>query len=172
MVLQISKIGARGRHTQNCERDLQHLLRRFGGTTASVPISHVWARFFDYRTDEVVWEQTSIIMPDDLAMALWNEGEAVFKHFFVGGADLEQFWKHASKSQWFQRHPDFTATPSQRSRLIPFSLYGDDVQAYRNSEAGAISILAWSSEVTFLNSSMSRYLLLACYSESTATTMS
>lgn len=168
LVLRISRIGAQGRHDQNCERDLQQILRSFGSTT-QVPISQVRARFYDFRTDEVVWRRTSVIMPDDLATALWHEGEDVFKRFLVGDVDLLQFWNHAARSVWFQHHPDFDTTASERARLLPFSLYGDDVQAFRNSEAGAVSVLAWSSEVTFQNSALSRYLLIGCYSEATST---
>ncbi|CAK9062433.1 Uncharacterized protein (Fragment) [Durusdinium trenchii] len=91
-------------------------------------------------------------MPDDLAVGLWEAG--VFEEFLVGGMNLKDFWDHCAKADWYKQHPSFHTSPEQRAKLIPFSMYGDDVQAFRNSEAGAISIMAWSSEVTFRNRAM------------------
>lgn len=166
LVFRLSQIGAGGRREQNSERDLQRAISKFGPLT-QVPISSVWARFYDYRTDEVVWRPTSVIMPDDLAVGLWEAG--VFEEFLVGGMNLKDFWDHCAKADWYKQHPSFHTSPEQRAKLIPFSMYGDDVQAFRNSEAGAISIMAWSSEVTFRNRAMARYFLLATYSEATST---
>ena len=164
-VLRIAKIGAQGKHDQNCERDLHKIIHRFG-TIPQVPVTPISARFYDFRTDELEWRKIGVIMPDDLAEAFWSMGEDVFEYFFVGGSNLLHFWNSQAKAHWYKHHPSFDLN---RSKLIPIAMYGDDVQAFRNTEGGNISVVAWSSEVTFLNSALSRYFLLGAYSEATST---
>ena len=165
LVLRLASLGARGAHEQNCERDLHRIIQKFG-TIPQVPVTEISARFYDFRTDELEWRKLGVIMPDDLAKAFWSMGEDIFKYFFVGDSNLQHFWNSQAKAHWYQQHPGFHLN---RSKLIPVAMYGDDVQAFRNTEGGNISVVAWCSEVTFLNSALSRYFLLGAYSEATST---
>lgn len=109
-----------------------------------------------------------VLWPDDFATALFLRGETTFKKCMVSDVDAAGFWEHMKvHSPWFQANSmkDF----SRLDRLIPFSLYGDDVQCYKNSEIGTCSVIGWTSDFAFMNNSLLRYFPIAVYSERCAT---
>lgn len=55
-----------------------------------------------------------------------------------------------------------------KSHLVPFSLYGDDVSTYRNSDVGNITVLGWTSDFTWGNSALLRYFPICVHSEHNA----
>ena len=166
MVARIAKLGARGKHSQNIERDL-HSLGRTLGPTLKIPAMPVPTRIYDYRTTAVTWKQTHIIYPDDILLSLWEQDRELWKQLLVGDTDLAGFWERCGRSHWFQHHPCYHE--ENKSKLIPFSLYGGEIQCFRNTESGSVSVMAWSSDMAFDKPPLHRYYLIAVYAEQTST---
>lgn len=122
-------------------------------------------RMYDHREARITWQSIPVLFPDDLAAALYLRGESYFKRCFMPAEDEpKKFWEHCKEhSTWFGTHPmkDF----QRLDRLIPFTLYGDDVQCYKNSEVGTISVIGWTSDFAFLNGTLLRYFPICTWSE-------
>ena len=171
LVEKLSRIGTCGKHVQNCERDLQFAVRTFA-KTMECKILHVQCRLWDPTLNEVVHSTLPFIDPVSLASSLWRRGKGIFRRFFFGQLteqEVFQYWDNASlRCEWFQKHEASSWDRSCWPKLCPISLYGDDVNNYRNTEAGNISILTFCSDLAHGNSPYLRYLLLTLYSEYTA----
>ena len=171
LVEKLSRIGARGKHPQNCERDLQFAVRTFS-KTMKVDICYVQCRLWDPTNNELVHSTMPYIDPVSFATSLWKRGREVFRKFFFGQlseAQVLDYWDNASaRCDFFRKHAASSWDRSRWSRLAALSVYGDDVNNYRNTEAGSISILAFCSDLAFGNNPHLRYLLLTLYSEYTA----
>ena len=110
----------------------------------------------------------SILYPDDLAEAIFAQGENIFRSCMFGNVDAAEFWAHcATHCEWFKNHAMYSY--ECKEKLIPLSLYGDDVNTYRNAEVGAVSIIAWTSDFGYLNKSCLRYWPICVYSEHCST---
>ena len=122
-------------------------------------------RMYDHQEARITWQSIPVLFPDDLAAALYMKGESYFKRCFMPADDEpKKFWEHCKEhSPWFRTHPmkDF----QRLDRLIPFTLYGDDVQCYKNSEVGTISVIGWTSDFAFLNGTLTRYFPICAWSE-------
>ena len=92
---------------------------------------------------------------------------AIFRRCLFGKFsedDVKNFWNHIEATcDWWDGHPG--AVWPNRSRLTSVGVYGDEVVAYRNSECGQVSVVAWTSELAYLNESMLRYFTIASWSE-------
>lgn len=163
LVSRLSRIAAQGKQPQNAERDLHVILESM---TLKIEPDEVSVRLWDPKENRVVRAKMPILMPDKMATAIWELGEDVFKHVFLGDMsrdDVKNYWDHLhSTSEWFRAHP---AVSYPREGLIPLSLYGDEVQTYKGSEVGTIMVLAWCSDFAFNRSPLHRYLLITTYSE-------
>lgn len=167
VVFKIASAGTRGAHPQNIERDLHHILFNLGESTVmKTKVSVVKARHYNFHTGETFWRDTSIVYPDDILLSLWNQGETVWKQCLTGSASPSEFWGRVLESSpWIQHHP---ALHRDKEKLIPISLYGDEVQAFKNTEAGVVSVLGFSSDLSFNNHPLMRYFLISVYAEQTA----
>ena len=88
----------------------------------------------------------------------------VYSVYNSSEAEVTSFWDHIEeRCDWFDGHP--AASWPTRSRLASIGTYGDEVQAYRNSECGSVAVVAWTSELAYLNDSMTRYFPIAIWSE-------
>lgn len=108
----------------------------------------------------------AVLWPVDLARALYLRGTATFEQCFLGGreVDVQQYWEHRLQfDRWFQQHP--SRRYPDLSKLIPISPYGDDVQTYRNSEVGSVTVVGFTADLSFKSSSLLRYWPVAVYSE-------
>ena len=170
LVGKISTLGTSGKHAKNCERDFHTLLKSFQ-KRLGVPISSAKARFYSHTTASVEWQEISVIYPDDMAAALFAKGHKVWRHTMFGGLSSEEvqsFWTHCRETcDWAKGSPSHDYPLP--SKLIPMSLYGDDIAAFKGSETGQITVLAWSSDFSFRNSSVTRYWPIAIYPEYAAT---
>ena len=170
LVSRISSLGTSGKHAKNCERDFHTLLKSFS-KRLGVKISTVSARFYSHATASVEWREVSVIFPDDLASALYAKGNKVWHHCMYGhhtSEDIKNFWNHCrSTCDWFRGSlcHDYPLP----EKIIPFSFYGDGIQAYRGSETGQVTVLGWCSDLAYMNSSMTRYFPIAVYPEYAAT---
>lgn len=112
-------------------------------------------------------EKLPVILPHQFCLALWKRGKAIFRRCLFGKFsedDVKNFWNHIEATcDWWDGHPG--AVWPNRSRLTSVGVYGDEVVAYRNSECGQVSVVAWTSELAYLNESMLRYFTTACWSE-------
>lgn len=164
LVSKLSRIAASGKCSSNAERDLQVIIHKI--MSLDIDLVDVNVRMWDPKTNCIVRGKIPVLMPDRVAGAIWQLGKAVFQNMFMGdftGADAKKFWDHvANTSEWFQVHP---AASYPREKLIPLSLYGDEVQTYKGSEVGTIMVLAWCSDFAFKRSPLDRYLLITTYSE-------
>lgn len=125
-------------------------------------------RMYNHKTASIEWQSVPVLFPDDLATALYKRGENVFQHCMMGKVDAAKYWGHCSQNDsWFSTHP--MKHYPRLDRLIPFSLYGDDVQCYKNSEIGTVSIIGWTSDFAFNNKSLTRYFPICVYSEHCST---
>ena len=123
---------------------------------------------YDHKNARIEWQNVPVLFPDDFAAALYNRGELFFQHCMLGNVDAAKYWDHCTRNgSWFSAHPmkDYP----RLDRLIPFSLYGDDVQCYKNSEIGTVSIIGWTSDFGFRNNSLTRYFPICVYSEHCST---
>ena len=164
LLCRISSIGNNGLRPSNAERDL-HVVMKTRALNADIEFVNV--RMWDPKGCHVIHTRLPVIMPDSMARAMWHVGEKLFKHIFIGDEmDPTMYWDHLhATSAWFRGHP-CAALP--RAKLIPLSLYGDEVDTYRNSEVGTVECLGFSSDLCHRHGPLSRYMLLTCYSEHTA----
>ena len=112
-------------------------------------------------------QQLPMILPHKLCLALWQRGETVFRKCLFGDMsdnDIKAYWDHQEKhADWFRDHPAFTW--KNRCRMASVGSYGDEVQAYRNSECGVVSVLGWSSELQYHADPLLRYFATTIWSE-------
>lgn len=108
-----------------------------------------------------------MILPHEFCLALWRRGEATFKRCLFGHLtqdQVKQYWDHLeTHADWFKNHP--AQSWPHRERLAGVATYGDEVQAYKNSECGVVSILAWTAEFCFKSDPLLRYYAISVWSE-------
>ena len=164
LVSKLSTLAASGKHPQNAERDLQRCIGRFGRRFC-VQVDFANVRLHDPKSSAVYTASLPILCPISLAKALWCRGQDVFEAVFLGHlgkAGARSFWKNAKKNcDWFPAG----VQECDYEGLLPLSLYGDDVQAYRNSDPGAVSVVGWSCDFGYKNSAMIQTFLACVYSE-------
>ena len=164
LVGKLGQTGAEGRRKGNIERDCQTIIstfgKRFGATISTTPV-----RMWNPQKSCIEVKNLPLIFPDDFASALWNRSPKLFRELLLGDGQVQQFWEHCRKyCAWFRDHPSYNHANSWNN-MIPMSLYGDDIQTYRNNECGAMSILGWSSDLATKNTFKSRYYLITAFSE-------
>lgn len=164
LVGKISHTGNDGRYKSNIERDCQTVIKtfgkRFGATISTTPI-----RMWNPKKSCIEVKNLPIIFPDDFASALWKRSPQIFRKLLLGDGHVREYWEHCRNyCDWFRSHPSYNYANCW-DNMVPLSLYGDDVQAFRNSECGSMSILAWSSDLSSSNSFKSRYFLITAFSE-------
>ena len=163
LVSRLSRIAASGKQPSNAERDLHVILQEL---TLSIELEEVSARMWDPKRNCIVQSKIPVLMPDQLATAIWEVGKDAFEYVFLGDMDrtaVQKYWDHVhSTSEWFQSHP---AANYERQGLIPLSLYGDEVQTYKGSEVGTIMVIAWCSDFAFNRSPLHRYMLITTYAQ-------
>ena len=163
LVNRLAGAGTSGKHPGNTERDCQTLIKTFG-KRMGVAISNVRARMWDPHYSRVVEKYVPCILPDDMATGLWHVSKQHFHSCLLGDTDAGKFWQHCYQHcEWFKKHP--ASSNSSWEKMVPLNVYGDEIQAYRNSECGSISVLAWSSDLAATNSFLNRYWLITAYSE-------
>ena len=169
MVFKISSVGTAGKHPGNAERDFHTLInsfcKRLGATIETVQV-----RMFDHREAKVVQQTLPVIFPDTMAAALFRMGPKVWRKCLFGDLSFEDtaaFWQHCDqRCDYFQTHPGRQFP--KWSHLVPFSLYGDDIAVYKNTEVSGISVIAWSSDLSWGGSAFQRYFPICVYSENNA----
>lgn len=164
LVGRIGRTGCHGRHKGNIERDCQTVIntfgKRFGATISTAPI-----RMWNPKKSRIEVKNLPLIFPDDFASALWARSPQLFRKMLLGDGNVREYWEHCRNfCDWFRSHPSYNH-PNNWDNMVPMSLYGDDVQTFRNSECGAMSIVAWSSDLSTGNSFKSRYFLITAFSE-------
>ncbi|CAE7467067.1 unnamed protein product [Symbiodinium sp. CCMP2456] len=106
-----------------------------------------------------------VIFPDVLARAVWDSGKDVFEHIYfgkLGRTGAAEYWENVrARCAWYPPN----IPESCHSGLIPVSLYGDEVHAYRNTDPGAVSVVGWCSDLSFGVDAMLQYGLICVYSE-------
>ena len=166
MVARISAVGAGGRHQNNAERDLHRLLQRVSMSLAAKPET-VQVRMVNPSTVEIDWEPLPVLFPDALIQAFWEAGEDVFRYCLFGlksEDEIFQIWKHMEKHcRWVSAHP--ASGWKWRGKVASIGMYGDEIQCYRNSECGVVSVTAWTSEFCTDSIPLLRYYPIAVWSE-------
>ena len=121
---------------------------------------------FNPKTQTASMQKLPIIFPDKFAETVFSVSETLFVDLFFGDVDAQGFWDHvATHCKWFRDHPANTLDRASRGKLIPFSLYGDEVQSFRNTEGGVVSVLGWSSDFGHGKAPLSRYFCICCVCE-------
>ncbi|CAE7223515.1 unnamed protein product [Symbiodinium sp. CCMP2456] len=168
LVWKMSKLGACGQHPQNCERDLQTVIKHYG-LKMGVDIDLVPVRLFNPTSEEIYETKLPCLCPVSLATAIWTEGADIFESIFMGAAGkagARKFWTNAkANASWFQGS---TLPEDCYEGLLPIFIYGDDVDAYRNSEQGAVSAIGWGCDFGYKREALLQNLLLCVYAEYTA----
>ena len=166
LVSGLAALGAGGECPQNCERDMHRFLERVG-ITLRAKITTEAVRMWNPSKLEVETLRFPMILPEELCNGLWNCGTHVFRKCLFGDLserEVESYWGHVEEHcPWFQNHP-CRGWP-HRGKLASVVTYGDEVQAYKNSECGILSVCAWSSELSYKNDPLLRYFLFALWSE-------
>ena len=157
----MAAMGTSGKHESNCERDLQNIMKDLR-VKCKIETMKVTVNVPQRGTAEEY--ELPVIFPDTLAAALWDCGEDIFRHFMFGTTNARKYWKHCTeRCSWFQGHP--SSSYARKSCMVPLSLYGDEVQSFKNTEAGIVEILAWSSDFTAGHVPLERYMPILCISE-------
>ncbi|CAE7362594.1 unnamed protein product [Symbiodinium sp. CCMP2592] len=163
----MARLGASGKHAQNAERDLQTAIRMYGRSLGcSIDKCKVrTVRMWDPRDNAIISVELEVLFPDTIARAIWQYSPDVFENIFLGPAGPEGaklFWDNAKRNcPWYPPH----IQQSEHAGLMPLSLYGDDVQAYRNSDPGAISAIGWCSDFGRGHEAFLHYMLCTVFSE-------
>ncbi|CAE7240163.1 unnamed protein product, partial [Symbiodinium microadriaticum] len=154
----MAAMGTSGKHESNCERDLQNIMKDLR-VKCKIETMKVTVNVPQRGTAEEY--ELPVIFPDTLAAALWDCGEDIFRHFMFGTTNARKYWKHCTeRCSWFQGHP--SSSYARKSCMVPLSLYGDEVQSFKNTEAGIVEILAWSSDFTAGHVPLERYMPILC----------
>ena len=166
LIWKFSKMAASGRHPQNAERDLQTTIKKYGKTLDSVRIDKIPVRLYNPTTEEIYTAELPILDPASVAEAIWQQSPGLFETVFLGcegRSGAREFWLNAKQNaDWFRQN----CIPEQDyDGLVPLYLYGDDVQAYKNSDPGAISCIGWGFDFGYKNECMLQAFLLCVYSE-------
>lgn len=168
VVARLARVGGEGKFPGNAERDTHRLLHKLK-PYLDAAISYKDVRLVDPSTFEVSWQKLPMILPHDLCLALWKQGEHIFRHCLFGdltGEQVSAYWDHVEQScEWFQRHP--AKSWPCRKNLAGVSTYGDEVQAYKNSDCGSVAVCAWTADLAYLNDPLLRYFPVAVWSEHT-----
>lgn len=164
----VAAIGAHGKFSSNCERDLQRLILK-AGAAIDVDIERIRVHLYNPKTEEESLQNLSVIFPDKLAAALYEQNIALFETVFFGDkVDAEDFWNHCrNNAPWMEGHP--AAESGRPGKLIPMSLYGDEVQSFRNTEGGVVSVVAWCSDFSAGMPALSRYFTICILPDHYAT---
>ena len=132
----------------------------------NIPIEFCAVEMFNPKTQRTYMHQLPIMFPDKFAEAIFAVSEPLFAKLFLGDVDAQEYWDHvATRCSWFRNHPANTLDPTSRAKLIPLSLYGDEVQSCRNTEGGVVSVLGWSSDFGHGKPPLSRYFCIGCVCE-------
>ena len=122
-----------------------------------------WTR----RPWRLVGNRCPVLFPDALIEAFWEAGEDVFRYCLFGMKtedEIRQIWKHMKKHcQWVSTHP--ASGWKWQGKVASLGMYGDEIQCYRNSECGVVSVTAWTSEFCTDNIPLLRYYPIAIWSE-------
>ena len=162
LIRKIAGVGNFGRHPQNNERDLQRLIKRHG-VSLDVKIEYCEVETYNPKTEQRHITRLPIIFPDTFAASVFEKSESLFKSIFFADVDALAYWNHVERHcGWFQDHPCKDLGPERRAKLIPFSMYGDEVQSFRNTEGGIVSVMAWSSDFGHGRPPLSRYFCICC----------
>eukprot|EP00435_Cladocopium_sp_Y103_P043551 s1451_g12.t1 len=164
MVAKISSVGAGGRHQNNAERDLHRLLQRVSQSLDAKPET-VQVRMVNPSTLEIEWQPLPVLFPEALITAFWEAGEDIFRYCLFGQMTEDetlQIWKHVEKHcSWFSTHP--ARGWKWKGKVASIGMYGDEIQCYRNSECGVVSVTAWTSEFCTQNSAALIHMAEAGY---------
>ena len=167
VVQRLANLATAGQHPQNAERDFHTMIRSFAKRFGA-RIDTVQVRMYSHANASVEWQPVDIIYPDQMAAALLKKERAWQKTMFgdLPPSEVQGFWEHCKgECDWFRDNPCFGYPPTALKGLIPLSLYGDDVAAWKGSEAGSVTAIGWSSDFSFKNSSLLRYFPIAIYPE-------
>ena len=168
LLAKLASLGAAGKFPNNAERDIHRSLAA-ANLKLDACIQWVQVRFQVPSTGRVESKPLPVLFPDKFAEAIWSMGEEYFQHFFLGGMDqdLKQFWQHVGgRSLWGKSLKDAAGAKQDLSRLIPLTFYGDDVNTYKSTEIGTVSVMSWSCDYILANQSpLERYFLICAFSE-------
>lgn len=164
----MAAIGGHGKFTSNCERDLQRLILR-KNQSVQAESEEVQVHLYNPKTEEETMQSISMIFPDKMATAIYKQSESLFKKVFLGDkVDPSSFWQHCqTHAPWMEHHPANEC--GNFGKLIPMSLYGDEVQSFRNTEGGVVSVVGWCSDFSAGLSALSRYLTICVLPDQYAT---
>eukprot|EP00439_Symbiodinium_sp_Y106_P030103 s3135_g3.t1 len=155
-----------GKHKSNCERDLRRVLEQ-SSTSLGVPLHDIPVRLWSHKDGNEYWGTLPVMWPDELAAAIYDRGQDIFTHCFAP-IEPAAFWGHCEKCcSWFASHP--ARNINDKSKLIPFCFYGDEINALRNVENGSICVLGFGSDLASGNPALERYFLFTAFSEHNAT---
>ena len=166
LVCRLSKVGASGAHPNNSERDVHRLLSKMS-LSVGAAIEKVKVRMWNPSSLEESWELLPMLFPDSLLIALWDKGEKVFRKCLFGDMtekDAESFWRHMDKVQpWYRNLP--SRAWKHKGKMASIGVYGDEIECYKNSECGVVSVTAWTAEFAMRSPPLLRYYAVAAWSE-------
>ena len=159
-------MGAGGAHPNNSERDMHRLLSRMS-LSVGAGIENVAVRMWNPSTLEESWELLPVLFPDNLLVALWGKGEKFFRKCLFGEMserEAERYWEHIGKVYpWYKNLPG--RAWKYKGKMASIGLYGDEIECYKNSECGVVSVTAWTAEFATQSAPLLRYYPVACWSE-------
>ena len=166
LVCRLSNVGACGAHPNNSERDMHRLLSRMS-LSVGAGIEKVIVRMWNPSTLEESWEVLPVLFPDKLLVALWGKGEKVFRTCLFGNMserETERYWEHVEKVYpWYKNLP--SRAWKYKGKMASIGLYGDEIECYKNSECGVVSVTAWTTEFATQSTPLLRYYPIASWSE-------
>ena len=169
VVKKISNVATQGKYPGNAERDFHTLIKSFNKRLGAT-IETVQVRMFNHKTACIEYQPLEVIFPDTMAGALYRMSPRVWRKCMYGDlspGDVAFFWQHCEEHcDFFKSHP--CRNYPNKSGLIPFSLYGDDIAVYKNAEISGVSVVGWTSDLAWGNSAFLRYFPICVYAENNA----
>ena len=170
LLKKIAHCGTFGKHHSNCERDLHRVVQSIG-SALQVPVNFIKTRFWNHKDGQEYWGSLPVLWPDDVAAAIFDRGEDIFTHCFAPRApegEVADYWEHVQRHcSWVASHPCRNIT--NKEKLLPFCLYGDEINAFKNVENGSICVMGFGSDLAYNNPALERYFLFTAFSEHNAT---
>ena len=165
----LSQLGAKGKYPANVERDTHRMLRRTGQWLGAA-IDHVPVRmvngepiYLGGKLGETASHTPSPVLPCFVETREGNLPAMPFRQIFWRWCEklLEPHWGH----MWLVGWSPGSSVAEQVEAYICGGLRRRGPLPTENSECGQVSVVAWTSELAYLNESMLRYFTITCWSE-------
>ena len=141
-VQELAKLGASGRHPNNCHREL---VAKLGPSAMLAAMDKIKLYFKKPFTTVVAKVEHHILLPHKVFATLYEVNREAFVARLLGGkhSNIKSFWEAMDGHPAYRNHPVASRT-DHMSHCIPLSLHGDGVAVSGVSRSWSKSVDAYS----------------------------